>query len=189
MAASRAAHRLPPSGALARPAGDTLVGEGDGTSLRVGVACARFNHEVTERLLDGALAALDAAGVPAAARLVVWVPGAFELPLAALALARAGVDAVACLGAVVRGETSHYDFVAGQCAAGLQRVQLDTGVPVAFGVLTTDDLDQAFARAGGALGNKGEEAVATAIEMANLLRSLGSSAPSRTGAGGGRAPR
>jgi 6,7-dimethyl-8-ribityllumazine synthase len=104
---------------------------------------------------------------------VLRVPGAFELPVVAKRLAESGEwDAVICLGAVIRGDTPHFDYVAGECAAGLARVALDTGVPVVFGVLTTDDLDQALARAGGAEGNKGAEAAATALETAALLRSL-----------------
>ena len=107
-----------------------------------------------------------------------WVPGAFEIPLVAQRLAASGgVDAVVCLGAVIRGDTPHFDFVAGECAAGISRVSLDTGVPVVFGVLTTDDLDQALARCGGpavngVACNKGEESAATAIEMVDLLRQL-----------------
>jgi 6,7-dimethyl-8-ribityllumazine synthase len=104
---------------------------------------------------------------------VHWVPGAFEIPLVAQRLAGSGgFDAVICLGAVIRGDTPHFDFVAGECAAGVARVALDTGVPCIFGVLTTDDLSQAMARAGGAEGNKGSEAAATALETAALLRSL-----------------
>jgi len=103
---------------------------------------------------------------------VVWVPGAYEIPMAALALIENGhADAVVCLGAVIRGETSHYDFVAGECARGIQDVQLTTGAPVIFGVLTTENLDQALARSGDE-DNKGEESVRTAIEMVNLLRRL-----------------
>ncbi len=139
----------------------------------MGVACARWNGEVTEILLEGALRRLVEIGVDPDRVRTVLVPGAFELPLAAQALARSGaIDAVICLGAVIRGETSHYDFVAGQCAEGLQRVQLETGVPIAFGVLTTENLAQALDRAGGRHGHKGEEAADTAVEMASVLRSL-----------------
>jgi 6,7-dimethyl-8-ribityllumazine synthase len=108
---------------------------------------------------------------------VVWVPGAFEIPLAAKQLAESGeLDAVICVGAVIRGDTPHFDYVAGECASGISRVALDTGIPVAFGVLTTDDLDQALARAGGTEGNKGAESAATAVEMVDLLRRLGKAA-------------
>lgn len=116
---------------------------------------------------------LDECKVPETSRVIVYVPGSFELPLAAQAVAKSGsFDAIVCLGAVIRGETAHFDFVAQQCAAGLQRVQLDTGVPVAFGVLTTENLAQALERSGGALGNKGAEAVETVIEMGGVLRAI-----------------
>ena len=111
----------------------------------MGLACAVFNGGITWRLLEGALAGLDACRVDRDDVTVAWAPGAFELPLVAQALAGAA-DAVVCLGAVIRGDTGHYDFVAGECAAGIQRVQLDTGVPVVFGVLTTDTVEQALAR-------------------------------------------
>jgi 6,7-dimethyl-8-ribityllumazine synthase len=166
-----ASHRLPKPAAAG--SGDGLVGSHDGSILRIAVACARFNDEVTTRLLEGALRALDEHGVSQSNRLVTFVPGSFELPLAAQALAHSGgFDAVVCLGAVVRGETSHYDFVAGECASGLERVQLDANIPVVFGVLTTENLDQALERSGGSVGNKGEEAVTTAVEMANVLRAI-----------------
>ena len=117
--------------------GTVLVGEDNGAGLRIGIACSRFNGSITWRLLEGALAGLDECGVDRRDVKVAWAPGAFELPLVAKVLATHGaVDAVISLGAVIRGETGHYDLVAGECAAGVQRVQLDTGVPVAFGVLT-----------------------------------------------------
>lgn len=155
-----------------------LVGSHDGRGLRIAVICARFNGQLTARLLDGALRKLDECGVGAKDRLVVWVPGSFELPLASRAAAGAGFHGVACLGVVIRGETAHFDFVAGECARGLQQVQLETGVPVAFGVLTTENAFQAVERSGGSVGNKGEEAVETVVEMANLLRSLGAASTS-----------
>jgi 6,7-dimethyl-8-ribityllumazine synthase len=152
--------------------GRVLAGDHHGRGARVGIACARFNGGITWRLLQGALAGLDACEVDRADTTVAWVPGAFELPVAARALALdAGLDAVVCLGAVVRGDTGHYDFVAGQCAAGLQRVQLDTGVPVVFGVLTTDTVAQALERSAPGEANKGHEAAVTAVEMHRLLRS------------------
>jgi 6,7-dimethyl-8-ribityllumazine synthase len=148
-----------------------------GDSLRIAVACSRFNRHVTDLLLQGALSRLQTLGVGDDGIEVVWVPGAFELPLVARALAATGrVDAVICLGAVIRGETGHYDFVAGECASGLQRVQLDTGVPAVFGVLTTENLEQALERAGGRHGNKGEESADAAVEMAGLLRRIAKSA-------------
>lgn len=150
-----------------------LEGSLDGTGLRIGVVCGRFNDLITDRLLDGALRTLRRHGVASDDVTVVWVPGAFEVPLAAHRLAAGGsCDAVVTLGAVIRGATGHYDLVAGQCAAGVQRAALDTGVPVVFGVLTTDTIEQAIERAGTKAGNKGEEAAATAVEMANLLREL-----------------
>ena len=151
----------------------TFSGQRRGEGLRVGLVCSRFNELVTERLLAGAHDGLVRHGVDEASITVAWVPGAFELPLVAARLAASGeCDAVVCLGAVIRGATPHFDYVAGQCAAGVQRAQLDSGVPVIFGVLTTDDVDQALERAGGKAGNKGFDAAAAAIEMADLLRQL-----------------
>jgi 6,7-dimethyl-8-ribityllumazine synthase len=162
--------------------GSHVRGDHDGRGLRVGLACALFNGGITWRLLQGALEGLDGCGVDRRDVSVAWVPGAFELPLVARGFARAGsVDAVVCLGAVIRGETGHYDFVAGGCASGLQQVQLETGMPVVFGVLTTDDLTQALERStvaegddegdagAGWAGNKGYESAVTAVEMARLL--------------------
>jgi 6,7-dimethyl-8-ribityllumazine synthase len=164
-------HRLSP---LPAETGDgTILGSHDGTSFRIAVICARFNDEVTSRLVVGALRKLDECQVPETSRVLVYVPGSFELPLAAQAVAKSGsFDAIVCLGAVIRGETAHFDFVAGQCAAGLQQVQLETGVPIAFGVLTTENLLQALERSGGSLGNKGAEAVETAIEMGGVIRAI-----------------
>jgi 6,7-dimethyl-8-ribityllumazine synthase len=146
-------------------------GDLDATGMRFAIAVARFNRDVTEELLAGAETALrkhDAADVT-----VAWVPGAFELPLVAKQFATSGtVDAVICLGAVIRGETAHFEYVAGEAAAGITRASLDTGVPVIFGVLTVDNREQARERLGGAEGHKGEEAALTAIEMVSLLRSL-----------------
>jgi 6,7-dimethyl-8-ribityllumazine synthase len=144
-----------------------------GAGLRVAVVASRFNDTITQRLVDGATDALRRHGVDDDSVDVVWAPGAFELPLVASRLASSGgYDAVVTLGAVIRGATGHYDFVAGQCAAGIQRVSLDTGVPVVFGVLTTDTIEQAVERSGTKSGNKGFEAAMTAIEMANLLAGL-----------------
>jgi 6,7-dimethyl-8-ribityllumazine synthase len=150
-----------------------IEGELDGRGLRIGIVCGRFNDLITDRLLSGAERTLRRHGVAADDITVVWVPGAFEVPLAARQLAASGtVDAVVTLGAVIRGATGHYDQVAGQCAAGVQRAGLDTGVPVIFGVLTTDTIEQAIERAGTKAGNKGEESAAAAVEMANLMRTL-----------------
>ena len=143
----------------------------DATGMRFAVAVARFNRDITEDLLAGVETMLrkhDAAEVN-----VAWVPGAYELPLVAQRWAASGaVDAVICLGAVIRGETAHFEYVAGEAAAGITRAALDTGVPVIFGVLTVDSREQARDRLGGKEGHKGEEAALTAIEMVSVLRSL-----------------
>jgi 6,7-dimethyl-8-ribityllumazine synthase len=144
-----------------------------GSGLRIGVVCGRFNDLITDRLLSGALDALRRHGVADEDLTVVWVPGSFEIPLAARTLAaRQDIDAVVTLGAVIRGATGHYDHVAGQATAGIARAALDTGTPVIFGVLTTDTLEQALDRAGAKVGNKGAEAAVTAIEMVNVLRAI-----------------
>jgi 6,7-dimethyl-8-ribityllumazine synthase len=144
----------------------------DATGMRLAIAVARFNRDITQRLLEGAERAAREHGADDVS--IVWVPGAFELPLVAKHLAASGaVDAVVCLGAVIRGETAHFEYVAGECASGITRAALDTGVPVVFGVLTVDDRQQALDRVGGKEGHKGEEAAETAIEMVSLLRSLG----------------
>ncbi len=144
-----------------------------GDGMRIAVVCSRFNALVTERLLAGARDGLTRHGVDEASVEVAWAPGAMELPLVARHLAATGeYDAVITLGAVIRGATDHYQHVATQCAAGVQRAQLDTGVPVVFGVLTTDTIEQAIERAGTKAGNKGFDAALTAIEMVDLLRQL-----------------
>jgi 6,7-dimethyl-8-ribityllumazine synthase len=154
--------------------GERVASEGDldGTGLRIGVCCGRFNRHITDRLLTSTVRTLAERGVAEDDTTIRWVPGAYELPLVSQALVtRWKADAVIALGAVIRGETGHYDLVAGECAAGLQRVQLDTGVPVVFGVLTTENEEQALARSGDG-EDKGEEFAEVAIEMANLLRAL-----------------
>ena len=141
-----------------------------GGDLRIAVVVSRFNEDISRRLLRGALAALEEHGIQDPD--VLWVPGALELPVTVLALAEKGNhDAIVCLGCVIRGETYHFEIVAGQAAAGIMQVQLDTGVPVAFGVLTTEDKEQALARSG-PKNNKGAEAAEVAIEMANLMREV-----------------
>ena len=158
------------------------------SAARVGLACAEFNGGITDRLLTGALDALDEAGCDLSRAVVVWAPGAFELPVVAQKLALSeSVDAVICLGAVIRGDTGHYDFVAGECASGLQRVQLDTGIPVVFGVLTTDTVDQALVRSADNEANKGREAAETALATVAALSSVASlSSGSRVGFSVGR---
>ena len=140
---------------------------------RYAIVAGRFNEAITQRLLDGALDALTRHGADAEAVSVAWVPGAFEIPLVAHTLADTGdVDAVICLGAVIRGATAHFDYVASGVASGCQQAALDTGVPVLFGVLTVDTLEQAWERAGTKAGNKGAEAAAGAVEMVNLLAQI-----------------
>ena len=136
---------------------------------RYAVVASRFNDAITQRLLDGARDAFARHGADAEAVDVAWCPGAFEIPLVAQGLAETGrYDAVVCLGAVIRGATAHFDYVAGGVANGCQQVALATGVPVLFGVLTVDTIDQAWERAGTKAGNKGAEAAAAAIEMVTL---------------------
>jgi 6,7-dimethyl-8-ribityllumazine synthase len=143
----------------------------DATGMRIAVVAGRFNDHITKPLLDGALATLRDAGLDDVP--VHWVPGAFEIPLVAQRLGASGTcDAVICLGAVIRGDTPHFDYVAGECASGIMRVSLDTGVPVVFGVLTTETIEQAIERAGTKAGNKGYESAETAPEMVDLLRQL-----------------
>lgn len=144
----------------------------DARGLKFAVLCARFNGEVTDRLLAGALDALKRSGAADPDIEVSKVPGSWELPIAAQAAAAKQPDAIVALGAVIRGDTPHFDYVAGETARGLMAVQIETGIPVAFGVLTTDTVQQAADRAGGKDGNKGYDAALTAIEMANLLRRL-----------------
>ena len=140
---------------------------------RFAIVAARFNRDITDALLEGALGTFSRHGVPSEGVSVVRVPGAFELPLAAKRLVEGNrYAALVALGAVIRGETPHFDYVAGECARGIAQVSLDSGVPVIFGVLTTEDRHQAEARAGGAAGNKGAEAAMAALEMATLLRAL-----------------
>jgi 6,7-dimethyl-8-ribityllumazine synthase len=145
----------------------------DANGLRLGVVVSRFNHLITAKLLEGSVRELAARGCADDDVHVAWVPGAFEIPLAARALACTGrYAAIVTLGVVIRGGTPHFDYVCRAVTDGVRDVMRDTGVPVAFGVLTTDDVDQALARAGGAEGNKGEEAARAAIEMAHLLRAI-----------------
>ena len=150
-----------------------LGGSHDGRGLRIGVVAARFNELVTDRLLSGALDSLRAAGVASDDVVLVRVPGALEIPLAAQKLCEHGaVDAVVALGCVVRGETAHFDVVVRESAAGIRRVALATGVPVLNGILTTDTMDQALDRAGGKSGNKGRDCAVGAVEMARLAASI-----------------
>ena len=150
-----------------------LEGSADGTGLRVAVVVARWNSFITGKLLEGALSTLRESGLAEDDITTAWVPGAFEVPTAARWAAASGhFDAVICLGAVIRGDTAHFEYVAGGATDGIGRVSQDTGVPVVFGVLTVDTVQQALDRAGGKEGHKGEEAARTAIEMATLRRLL-----------------
>lgn len=153
----------------------------DGAGLRITVVSARWNSHITLRLLDGVRRGLAEAGVSDEDVTVDWVPGAFELPFGAKAWAESGrCDAVIALGCIIRGETTHYESVAGECAAGLQRVQLDTGIPVAFSALTVENLDQALARSDEAGGhNVGEDGAKVVVEMCTLLRRVASSSLDR----------
>jgi 6,7-dimethyl-8-ribityllumazine synthase len=144
-----------------------------GAGRRVAVLASRFNEEIVRRLVDGALGALVGQGADLDDVDVIWVPGAWELPVAARYLLESErYDAIVAVGAVIRGETAHFDYIAGETARGLQQLTLDFGVPVTFGVLTTDTEEQAAARAGGAHGNKGADAALAALEMAELFDRL-----------------
>lgn len=151
---------------------DIMQGEWDASGLKIGVVTARFNFEVTEKLEAGALRELKEMSCREV--MAVRVPGAVEIPLAAKALLDKGCDAIVALGAVIRGETSHYDYVCSSVERGCTELQLRTGKPVAFGVLTTENDEQAMDRAGGKHGNKGAEAAQVAVEMVRLIRKIGS---------------
>jgi 6,7-dimethyl-8-ribityllumazine synthase len=161
-------------GELRIPAGIRIyAGPPNGSRRSVGIAVSRFNGEITSRLLDGALAELETVGVAPEAIEIMPVPGAFELPLAAMALAKSRrYSCVLALGCVIRGETPHFAYVSAEAASGVQLAGLETGVPVSFGVLTCDTLAQAEARAGGEQGNKGAEAARSALEMVESLAQL-----------------
>ncbi|MBZ4654395.1 MAG: ribH [Peptococcaceae bacterium] len=146
-----------------------LIGE----NLKIGIVVSRFNEFITNKLLGGAMDALIRHGVKETDIEVAWTPGAFEIPLVAKRMTAKGYDAVICLGAVIRGATPHFEYVSAEVAKGVAQVSLASGVPVIFGVLTTDNIEQAVERAGTKAGNKGFEAAVSAIEMANLLKSIG----------------
>lgn len=151
----------------------TIEGDYQNASARYGIAVARFNSFIVDRLLEGALDALQKHGVMDRDITIVKVPGAYELPLATKMMVSAGeYDGIIALGAVIRGGTPHFDYVAGECVKGLSQVGLDSGLPVTFGVLTVDSIEQAIERAGTKAGNKGAEAAMTAIEMLSLSRQL-----------------
>ena len=147
--------------------------EMNGPGLRVAVVVARFNEFVTKRLLEGAIETLTRHGVRDDDITLAWVPGSFELPVVAKSLGQSGqFDAVICLGAVIRGETDHYEMVANQAAAGISAAGRETGIPTVFGVLTTENMEQAINRAGGKSGNLGSNAASAAIETARLVQAI-----------------
>jgi len=151
-----------------------LEGNLSAKGLKVAIVLGRFNDFISGRLLEGALDTLVRSGAADSDIDVVKVPGSFEIPVAAKTLAESGrYDAILCLGCVIRGATPHFDYVAGEAAKGIARVALDYGTPVSFGIITADYLEQAIERAGAKSGNKGRDAALTAIEMANLLKTIG----------------
>ena len=151
----------------------TLEGKLDGSGLRFAIIVSRFNSFIGERLVEGALDALHRHGTDPTAITTVRVPGAFEIPLVAKRLAATGeYDALICLGAVIRGATPHFDYVASEVSKGIATVSLESGLPIAFGILTTETIEQAIERAGTKAGNKGFDAAVSAIEMANLLKAI-----------------
>lgn len=153
--------------------GESFQGTHSGAGLHIAVAVSRFNEHVTRRLLHGALEALRKCGVAEESVDVAWAPGAYDLPIVAQALGRSGrYDAVVCLGCVIRGETTHDRYIAAGVATGLVQVSLECSLPVTFGVLTTQTLEQAETRSGGAHGNKGEDAARAAVELASVLRQI-----------------
>ena len=150
-----------------------LEGQLTAKGLRFAIVVSRFNSLVTQRLLDGALDALRRHEADENSVTIAWTPGSFELPLVAQKFAKSGkYDAVICLGCIIRGDTPHFEYVASETAKGIAQVMLDTGVPVVFGVVTADNLEQALERAGAKAGNRGFDAAMTAMEMANLLRKI-----------------
>lgn len=150
-----------------------LEGKLTAEKIRIGIVASRFNDFITSRLLDGALDALRRHDVEENDISVAWVPGAFEIPLAASKMAGSGkYDAIICVGAVIRGSTTHYEHVCSEVSKGIAHVSLESGIPVMFGVLTTESIDQAIERAGTKAGNKGFDCAVSAIEMVNLLRNI-----------------
>ena len=152
----------------------TFEGKLVSSGIKVGIVVARFNEFITSKLLSGAMDGLLRHNVQEEDIQVAWVPGAFEIPLFASKMAKSGkYDAVICLGAVIRGSTSHYDYVCNEVSKGIAAVSLESGIPVMFGVLTTENIEQAIERAGSKAGNKGSECAEGAIEMVNLIREMG----------------
>lgn len=158
----------------------TIEGKINATGLKFGIVVSRFNSFISEKLVEGAVDALVRNGARGGDITIVRVPGAFEIPATAKILSGRGYDAIICLGAVIRGSTPHFDYVASEVSKGVAQVSMESKVPVIFGVLTTDNIEQAIERAGTKSGNKGWDAAVTAIEMVNLYRELGGR-PSRRG--------
>ncbi|NLA29099.1 MAG: 6,7-dimethyl-8-ribityllumazine synthase [Propionibacterium sp.] len=153
----------------------TLEGDLVAQDIRVGIVASRFNEFITNKLLGGAIDALTRHGVAQDSIDIAWVPGAFEIPLIAATMAKShNYDALICVGAVIRGSTTHYDYVCNEVAKGISSVSLTSGIPVMFGVLTTENIEQAIERAGTKAGNKGFDCAVGAIEMVNLMRSIAS---------------
>ena len=151
----------------------TLEGDLSAQGLKFGLIVSRFNSFITTKLLDGALDALSRSGAADDDLVVAWVPGAREIPLVARKMAESGgYDAVICLGAIIRGSTPHFDYVASEASKGIAQAALDTGLPIIFGVLTTDTIEQAVERAGTKAGNRGHDAAVNAVEMVNLLKQM-----------------
>jgi 6,7-dimethyl-8-ribityllumazine synthase len=162
---------------------DVKTGKLDATGMRFGIVVGRFNDIVSQRLLEGAIDTLVRHGARDTDLLVAWVPGSFEIPVAAKEVAEhSNVDAVICLGVVIRGQTTHFDLVASEAARGVGAVHAATGVPASFGVVTAENLEQALDRAGGKAGNKGADAALAAVEMVSLLRAIRRPRPARRSA-------
>lgn len=150
-----------------------IEGVYSGEGLKIGIVASRFNEFITSKLVSGAEDSLKRHGVSDDDMSVAWVPGAFEIPVIAKRMAKSGkYDAVICLGAVIRGATSHYDYVCAEVSKGIAAVSLDTGIPVLFGILTTDTIEQAIERAGTKAGNKGIDCAMSALEMVNLIKNI-----------------
>lgn len=150
-----------------------IEGVYSGEGLKIGIIASRFNEFITSKLVSGAEDSLKRHGVSDDDMSVAWVPGAFEIPVIAKRMAKSGkYDAVICLGAVIRGATSHYDYVCAEVSKGIAAVSLDTGIPVLFGILTTDTIEQAIERAGTKAGNKGSDCAMSALEMVNLIKNI-----------------
>lgn len=142
--------------------------------MRVGIVASRFNEIIVNKLLGGAVDGLVRHGVDAGQITAAWVPGAFEIPVVAQRMAKSGkYDAVICVGAVIRGDTSHYDYVCSEVSKGIAQASMSTGIPVLFGILTTENIEQAIARAGSKAGNKGYDCALSAVEMVNLMKQMG----------------